>query len=128
MPITGFESGAVLLYLADKAQRLIPATGAARYQVGQLGYFKKYAPEKVPAAIERYMKETQRRFGVLDRHLATVPYLATTYSVADLMNVTWVHAGEGLGVAIEDSEHLRRWHDDVMARPGVQRGYALQPT
>ena len=103
-PVTVFESGAVLVYLAEKAGKLLAKSGAERYaalewvffnaggtgpMLGQLGYFSKFAPEKVPAAIERFTKEAHRLFGVLDKRLAQVPYLAGEFSIADIMNMTW---------------------------------------
>ncbi|MBC8067276.1 MAG: glutathione S-transferase N-terminal domain-containing protein [Deltaproteobacteria bacterium] len=142
-PITVFESGAILIYLADKAQALLPAEGAARYQVfewvffnaggtgpmiGQLGYFAKSAKEKIPHAIDRFTKEVERLLGVLDVRLGEARYLAGEFSIADLMNVTWARAaGSRIGMDLSVYPNLTRWLDEVEARPAVKRGLAMKP-
>jgi GSH-dependent disulfide-bond oxidoreductase len=142
-PVTVFESGAVLIYLADKAKALLPARGAARYQVlqwvffnvggtgpmiGQLEYFTHAAKEKLPPAIARYTKETERLLGVLDERLGHARYLAGEFSIADLMNVTWARAaGSRIGMDLSRYPNLLRWLDEVEARPAVARGLAMKP-
>jgi GST-like protein len=142
-PIAIFESGAVLVYLADKTGRLLPRDRAERYTVlewvffnaggpgpmiGQLGYFTKFAPEKVPAAIERFTKEAERLFRVLDGRLAQVPYLAGELSIADIMNVTWPRAARTfLGMELGGYRHLTRWIDELEARPAFARALAMKP-
>jgi GSH-dependent disulfide-bond oxidoreductase len=138
-----FESGAVLLYLAEKAGRLLGPdrfttlewmffnAGGTGPMGGQLGYFAKFAKEKLPAMIERYLKEVQRLFGVLDRRLGESAYLAgPDYSIADLMNFTWPHALLNFGIdglEVAPYPHLARWIDAIAARPAVQRGLERKP-
>lgn len=138
-----FESGAVLLYLAEKAGRLL---GPDRYTTlewmffnaggvgpmgGQLGYFAKFAKEKIPHAIERYTKEVQRLFGVLDKRLGESAYLAgPEFSIADVMNYSWPRSLLGFGIEGIDLAaypHLARWQDAIAARPAVQRALARTP-
>jgi GST-like protein len=142
-PVTIFESGAILVYLAEKTGRLLPATGADRYTVlewvffniggpgpilGQLGYFTKFAQEKVPHAIDRFTKESERLFRVLDGRLAKGPYLAGELSIADLANLTWPRAARTfLGMDLGGYRHLTRWLDELEARPAVARALALKP-
>jgi GST-like protein len=141
--VTVFESGAVLVYLAEKAGKLLPTSGAARYATlewvffnaggpgpifGQLGYFSKFAPEKVPPAIERFTKETERLLRVLDGRLATVRYLAGDFSIADIMNMTWVRAARTfLGLDLSPHAHLVRWLDELERRPAFERALAMKP-
>ncbi|MCC7413234.1 MAG: glutathione S-transferase N-terminal domain-containing protein [Gammaproteobacteria bacterium] len=142
-PYPVFESGAILMYLADKTGRLLPHDTAARYDVvqwlmfqmgsvgpffGQCGHFKGYAPEPIPYAIDRYYRETLRLYGVLDRRLAAQPYLAgADYSIADVAVYPWtmpvIRALHG--VDIDEFAHVRRWGEEIAARPAVQRGTAL---
>lgn len=139
-----FESGAVLTYLAEKTGKFLAKDGPERYaalewvffnigntgpMLGQLGFFKKFAPEKIPLAIERYTKEAERLFGVLDRRLAEVPYLAgAEYTIADMINVTWVSAGRSfLGLSFDAYPHLVKWIEAVEARPAVARALAMKP-
>ena len=140
---TVFESGAIAIYLAEQTRQLLPAGGPERYEVlewvffnvggtgpmvGQLGHFVKFASEKVPYAIDRYQKETERLLGVLDGRLGKVPYLAgAAYSIADLMNVTWARAAGRFGVDLEPFRHLTRWLGEVEARPAVARALARKP-
>jgi GST-like protein len=137
-PISLFESGAILIYLAEKAGRLIPADPAARYvclqwlmfqmggvgpMFGQYGHFHNYAPEKIPYAMERYAKEVQRLHRVLDKRLADAPFLAgEDYSIADIATFPWLRFPERRGVNLDDFPHVKRWHDAIAARPAVQRG------
>jgi GST-like protein len=136
-PYPIFESGAILLYLADKTGRLMPEDTAGRYRViqwlmfqmaglgpmlGQLGHFSRYAPEKIPYSIERYRKESGRLLGVLDRRLGEADYLAGEYSVADIACFPWVRTVEIHGGGLDDFPNLRRWHQSIAGRPAVQRG------
>jgi GST-like protein len=138
-----FESGAILLYLAEKTGRLLPADPAGRSQAlqwlmfqmagvgpmqGQANVFFRYAPEKIPFAIERYQNETRRLYEVLDRRLGEAEYLAGDYSIADVATWPWVSIHEWAGVAVEGLEHLQRWMGAVAARPAVQRGRAVPVT
>jgi len=136
-----FESGAVLLYLAEKAGRLLPAdpTGRSRalqwlmFQMGGLGpmqgqanVFVRYAPERIPFAIERYQRETRRLYEVLDRRLGEAAYLAgDDYSVADVATWPWVSIHGWAGIEVGGLENLQRWMQAVEARPAVQRGRAV---
>jgi len=141
-PISVFESGAILLYLADKSERFIPGEARGRvevlewlfWQVGGLGpmlgqnhHFSRYAPEKLPYAIDRYTKEVGRLFGVLNKRLADREFVATHYSIADMSCYTWVVPWKGLGQDMGDFPHLKRWFDSIQARPAVQRAYEGVP-
>ncbi len=135
-----FESGAILLYLAETTGRLIPADPKARSQVvqwlmfqmggigpmqGQANVFYRYAPEPIPYAIERYQKETRRLYEVLDRRLAGRDYLVGDYSIADIASFTWVSTHEWSGVSLDGLGHVRRWLERIEARPAVQRGLTV---
>eukprot|EP01037_Dinobryon_pediforme_P022188 gene22188-23256_t len=144
-PLSLFESGAILIYLAEKTGQFLPASGHARYKVlewlnwqmggvgpmfGQANHFVKYAPEKVPYGITRYLNETKRLLGVLDRRLGEVEYMAGDYSIADMMTFPWVKSafvglGDDLALADSDIPNVRRWLATVEARPAVQRGMAV---
>jgi GSH-dependent disulfide-bond oxidoreductase len=139
-PIPVFESGAILLYLADKTGKFIARDLRGRvetlewlfWQMGNLGpmagqnnHFSSYAPEKLPYAIDRYRNEVNRLYGVLDRRLATRPYLAGDYSIADMASYPWVVPHERQGQNIADFPHVKRWLDAIAARPAVVRAYAL---
>lgn len=142
-PITIFESGAVLTYLADKTGKLLAKSGAARYtalewlffnaggtgpMLGQLGYFTKFAQEKVPHAIDRFTKEAERLLRVLDKRLAGERYLAGDFSIADIMNFTWPNAARGfLGMDLSPFPHVVRWLDDLAQRPAFAKGLAMKP-
>ncbi|HEX4261918.1 MAG TPA: glutathione S-transferase N-terminal domain-containing protein [Acetobacteraceae bacterium] len=132
-----FESGAILIYLAEKAGRLIPADPAQRYiclqwlmfQMGSVGpmfgqwnHFATYAPEKLPYAIERYTNEVARLYRVLDKRLAEAEYLAGEYSIADIATYPWARNPGRRGVDLAALPHLARWLDAVAERPAVQRG------
>ncbi|HEV7988008.1 MAG TPA: glutathione S-transferase N-terminal domain-containing protein [Candidatus Binataceae bacterium] len=140
-PFSLFESGAILLYLAEKTGKLMPSETRARYRaiewlmfqmanvgpmLGQAGHFRNAAPEKIPYAIERYTNESRRLFNVLDRRLAEVPFVAGEYSIADIATYPWVVAAlkaqpEQLGTRPD----LKRWIDALAARPAVQKGMAV---
>ncbi len=132
-----FESGAILLYLAEKTARLIPSDTKARSQViqwlmfqmggigpmqGQANVFARYAPEPIPYAIERYQKETRRLYEVLNRRLTGRDYLVGDYSIADIASFTWVRAHDWSGVSLDGLGHVRRWLERIEARPAGQRG------
>jgi GST-like protein len=135
-----FESGAILLYLAEKTGKLLPADAKDRsraiqwlmFQMGGVGpmqgqanVFFRYAPEKIPFAIERYQKETRRLYEVLDRRLGEAAYLAGDYSIADVATWPWVTLHGWAGVELDGLEHLQRWVKQVGERPAVQRGRAV---
>lgn len=137
-----FESGAILVYLAEKAGALMPADRKGRSRVmqwlmfqmggvgpmmGQANVFYRYAPEKIPYAIERYQRETRRLLEVLETRLAKHPWLADEYSVADIANFAWVRTYDWSGVSIEGLDGVRGWLERIAARPAVQRGLAIPP-
>lgn len=132
-----FESGAIMLYLAERAGKLIPNDEKGRSRViqwlmfqmgglgpmmGQANVFNRYFPEKIPAAIDRYMRESRRLLEVLDGHLGNHEYLAGDYSIADIANWSWAHIHEWPGIDISGLDHLERWMASIAARPAVQRG------
>ena len=137
-PYAVFESGAILLYLAEKTGRFLPGDTRARFDViqwlmfqmggvgpmlGQVHHFRGYAPEKITYAIERYTNEATRLYGVMDRRLAQVPYLAgQDYSIADMAVFPWCRNWEGQGQDIGQFPHFKRWFEAIAARPAVQRG------
>ena len=137
-----FESGAIMLYLAERAGRLIPADEKGRSRVvqwlmfqmgglgpmmGQANVFTRYFPEHLPAAIDRYRRESRRLLEVLDGRLADHEYLAGDYSIADIANFAWARTHEWPGVSIDGFDHLQRWLEAIAARPAVQRGLAAPP-
>ena len=138
-----FESGAILIYLAEKTGKLLPAEPKARSRVlqwlmfqmggvgpmmGQANVFFRYAPEKIPYAIERYQRESRRLFEVLERQLKDSKYIANDeYSIADIALHSWVAGYEWSGVSIEGLPGLKRWLDLVGARPAVIKGRAVPP-
>ncbi|MCC7410812.1 MAG: glutathione S-transferase N-terminal domain-containing protein [Gammaproteobacteria bacterium] len=132
-----FESGAILVYLADKTGQLLPAEPRRRSQVlqwlmfqmggvgpmqGQANVFHRYAPERIPYAIERYQRECRRLYEVLDRRLAEHEYLVDDYSIADIANWCWVRVWDWAGLSIDGLDHLGRWLEAIAARPAAQRG------
>ena len=138
-PVSLFESGAILLYLAEKTGLFLPHDLRGRAEVlqwlfwqvgglgpmsGQNGHFSFYAPEKIPYAIERYVKETNRLYGVMDGRLADRPFLAGDYSIADMASYPWVVPYERYGQRLEDFPNLRRWFEAIKARPAVAKVYA----
>jgi glutathione S-transferase len=136
-----FESGAILIYLAEKTGKLMPRDEKGRSRViqwlmfqmggigpmmGQANVFFRYAPEKIPYAIERYQRECRRLFEVLERQLQDHEYLANdAYSIADIANWSWVHTYKWSGVSIDGLPNLQRWLDALRARPAVERGRAV---
>ena len=138
-----FESGAILIYLAEKTGRLMPADPKGRSRVlqwlmfqmggigpmmGQANVFFRYFPEKIQPAIDRYQGESRRLFRVLDHHLAAHEFLAGDYSIADIANWAWVRTHHWSGVEVDDLPHLRRWRDQIRARPAVARGITIPPS
>jgi GSH-dependent disulfide-bond oxidoreductase len=135
-----FESGAILIYLAEKTGRLLPRDTQGRSRViqwlmfqmggvgpmmGQANVFHRYAPEKIPYAIDRYQREVRRLLEVLNTRLADHEYLAGDYSIADIAHFPWVRGYDWAGVTIDGLDHLKRWLDAVGTRPAVQRGLAV---
>jgi GSH-dependent disulfide-bond oxidoreductase len=135
-----FESGAILIYLAEKTGRLMPADPKGRSRVlqwlmfqmggigpmmGQANVFFRYFPEKIQPAIDRYQGECRRLFRVLDHHLAGHEFLAGDYSIADIANWAWVRTHRWSGVEVDDLPHLRRWRDQLRERPAVARGITI---
>ena len=138
--ISVFESGAILIYLAEKTGKLLPRQGAGRYAVlewlmfqmggigpmlGQAHHFRLYAPEPIQYAIDRYTNESNRLYGVLDRRLNDHEYVAGDYSIADISIMPWLRFPERQGIDIAEYPNVRRWRDGIAARPPVQRGLAL---
>jgi len=136
-PFTLFESGAILVYLAGKTGKFLPASVSGKYialqwlmfQMGGIGpifgqvhHFLRAAKEKVPYAIERYTKENRRLYGVLDARLGEVPFLAEEYSIADIATYPWVLRHEWQQVDLAEYPNVKRWFDTISARPAVQRG------
>lgn len=132
-----FESGAILIYLAEKTGKLLPTEQKSRFQVlewlmfqmggvgpmfGQLNHFKRFAPEKLPYAIERYEKETLRIYGVLDKQLQDNEFICGDYSIADVATYPWVAIYEFQSLTLDNYPNLKRWVDMVQQRPSVQRG------
>ena len=137
-----FESGAILIYLAEKTGKFLPRDVNGRSRViqwlmfqmsgvgpmmGQANVFFRYAPEKIPYAIDRYQREVLRLFGILDTQLATHEYIAGDYSIADIALWPWVRGYEWSGVTLEGLDHLKRWHDVIAERPAVKKGMAIPP-
>jgi len=139
-PVSVFESGAILLYLAEKTRKLIPADLRGRvetlqwlvWQVAGLGpmagqnhHFVQYAPEKLPYAITRYVNETNRLYGVLNRRLADRPFVAgPEYTIADIACYPWIVPHQRQKQNLDDFAHLKRWFEAIKARPATQRAYA----
>ena len=140
-PMALMESGAIMIYLAEKTGKFLPAAGAARYDVlqwlmfqmggvgpifGQVHHFLRAAKEPVPYAIERYTTETRRLYGVLDKHLAGHEWLAAgAYTIADMITYPWVARHEWHKTDLNDFPGVKRWFDTLSARPAVQRGMAV---
>jgi GST-like protein len=132
-----FESGAILIYLAEKTGQLLPSDAKGRSRVlqwlmfqmggvgpmqGQANVFFRYFPQKLQGAIDRYQHETRRLYEVLDTRLGEVEYLAGDYSIADIATFPWVRVHDWAGVSLDGLTHLQRWLDAIAARPAVQRG------
>lgn len=139
-PLSVFESGAILMYLAEKTGQFWPLAPHARYRtaewvmwqmagfgpmLGQAGHFKRAAPDKIPYAIERYTNEAKRLYGVLDKQLEGKEYITGAYSIADMMSYPWSLASTWLEVPVEDFQNVARWQATMAARPAVARGMEL---
>jgi GST-like protein len=139
-PLAVFESGAILHYLADKSGRFCPPDPRGRSEVlqwvmwqmgglgpmlGQHGHFLLYAPERIPYAIERYRREAERLYGVLDRRLADREHLCGAYSIADMACWPWVVTWKRQQIELGSFPHVRRWYERLKQRPGLRRGYDL---
>ncbi len=142
-PLSVFESGAILQYLAEKTEKFLPADLRGRAETmqwlfwqmsglgpmaGQNGHFNNYAPEKIPYAINRYVKETERLYGVLDERLADREFIAGGYSIADMAAYPWIVPHERQGQNLSDFPNLKRWFETIQRRDAVQRAYALAKT
>jgi GSH-dependent disulfide-bond oxidoreductase len=143
-PISLFESGAILLYLAAKTGRLLPSETTAKYRVlqwlmfqmggvgpmlGQAHHFRIYAPEKIPYAIDRYSNEAKRLYGVMNRQLAKSKYIAgAEYSIADIAIFPWLRSWKNQGIDWADHPHLKGWFDEIGARAAVKRGVEVLAT
>ncbi len=137
-PISLFESGAILMYLAAKTGRFMPQSIRGKYEVlqwlmfqmggvgpmlGQAHHFRIYAPEKLPYAVERYTNEAQRLYGVMNKRLAKSKYLGgPEYSIADIAVFPWLRSWKNQGIDWDDYPHLKGWFDEIAGRPAVQRG------
>jgi GSH-dependent disulfide-bond oxidoreductase len=137
-PISLFESGAILVYLAAKTGKFMPATDREKYEVlqwlmfqmggvgpmlGQTHHFRMYAPEKIEYAINRYSNEAKRLYGVIDKRLAQSAWLGgDSYSIADIATFPWLRSWENQGIVLTDYPHLKAWFDKIADRPAVQRG------
>jgi GST-like protein len=136
-PISLFESGAILIYLAEKTGKFLPDVPRARYEVlqwlmfqmggigpmlGQAHHFRNYAPEPISYAIERYTNEAARLYGVIDKRLADRGFLAGDYSIADMATFPWLRSYERQGQDLDDFPNLKRWFETIAERPAVKRG------
>lgn len=140
-PISLFESGAILLYLAAKTGKFMPASDRGKYEVlqwlmfqmggvgpmlGQAHHFRIYAPEKIDYAINRYTNEARRLYGVMDKQLSTHKFIAgDSYSIADIAIFPWLRSWQNQGIDWADYPHLRKWFDGIAQRPAVQRGVTV---
>jgi GSH-dependent disulfide-bond oxidoreductase len=135
--ITVFESGAILIYLAEKTGKLLATEPKQRFQTiewlmfqmgsigpmfGQYNHFYKYAPEKIPYAIDRYKKETLRLYDVLNTQLAQTEYISGDYSIADIAIYPWVAAYQFMELTLDEHSELKRWYETLTERPAIQRG------
>ena len=137
-PISLFESGAILVYLASKTGKFMPRTDRERYEVlqwvmfqmggvgpmlGQAHHFRLYAPEKLPYAIDRYSNEAKRLYSVIDKRLSQSRFLGgKDYSIADIATFPWLRSWQNQGITLSDYPHLEQWFNAIDARPAVQRG------
>lgn len=139
-PLTIFESGAILEYLAEKHGKFMPKDPRGKYEVlqwlywqmanlgpnsGQANHFRHYAPEKIAYGVNRYTDEVNRLYGVMNTRLADREYLAGAYSIADMASWPWVVPYERMGQNLNDFPHMKRWFEALKARPAVDRGYAV---
>jgi GST-like protein len=139
-PVSVFESGAILIYLAEKTGRFLPKDLRGRFEaiqwlmwqmgglgpmLGQAHHFRQYAPEKIQYGIDRYTNEANRLYGVLNKRLAGREFVAGDYSIADMAAWPWIVPHERQGQKLEDFPHVQRWFDAMKARPAVQRGFGV---
>ncbi len=139
-PLAIFESGAILIHLAEKARSLLPDDPHRRFDVlqwlmwqmgnvgpmfGQANHFRNYAPEPIPYAIDRYTKEARRLMGVLDKQLAQREFVAGEYSIADIASYPWIRIYHRYEIDIAEYPHVGRWLEEIAARPAVERGMAI---
>jgi GST-like protein len=139
-PFAIFESGAILMYLAEKYGKLMPAETRRRYEViewlmfqmasvgpmlGQAHHFRLYAPEKLQYPIDRYTNEARRIYNVIDKRLGEVAYLAGEYSIADIAVYPWLVPHNLQGQNLDDTPNLKRWFEEIRSRPAVERGFAV---
>jgi GST-like protein len=139
-PIAIFESGAILMYLAEKTGKLMPSDPRGKYNViqwlmfqmasvgpmlGQAHHFRVYAPEKLEYAINRYTNEAKRIYNVIDKQLSQTPYIAGDYSIADIAIYPWLVPHNMQGQNLDDFPHLKKWYEGLRARPAVQAGFAV---
>lgn len=142
-PLSIFESGAILEYLADKTGAFLPRSGAARYNVlqwlywqmgglgpmaGQNHHFSQYAAEKIPYAISRYVNETARLYNVLDKQLAGKAFIAGEYSIADMASYPWIRSHEKQSQDLNDFTNVKSWLERISARPAIIKAYAKAAT
>lgn len=136
-PVTIFESGAILLYLAEKTGKLLPKSEFKRLEaiqwlffqvssmgpmLGQTHHFRTYAPEKIEYAINRYTKEAERLYKILDNRLSDHDFLADEYSIADIATFTWVRPRKMQGQNLDDYPNVKRWYDTIKVRPAISEG------
>jgi GST-like protein len=139
-PLALFESGAILIYLADKTELFLPKGPVVHYQTlqwlmfqmggvgpmfGQAHHFRRFAPEKLPYAIDRYTKEARRLYGVMDVQLKDHEYLAGPYTIADIATYPWVARHEWHGVDLNEVPNVKRWYETISQRPAVKKGMAV---
>jgi GST-like protein len=140
-PISLFESGVILIYLAEKTGKFYPTDARARYAVlewlmfqmggvgpmfGQAHHFRRFAPEQIPYAVDRYTNETKRLYGVMDKRLADHTYLSgDDYTIADIATFPWAARHEWQGVDLADFPNLKRWYDAIWDRPAVKKGFEV---
>jgi GST-like protein len=140
-PMPLFESGAILIYLAEKTGKFLPADPVARYatlqwlmfQMGSIGpmfgqanHFRTYAPEQIEYAVKRYTNEMKRLYNVMDKQLGVTRYLAgNEYTIADIATFPWTRSWQNHGIVLDELPNVKRWFDDIAARPAVRRGVAV---
>ena len=139
-PVTIFESGAILLYLAEKTGKLLPKSEFKRLEaiqwlffqvssmgpmLGQTHHFRTYAPEKIEYAINRYTKEAERLYKILDKRLSDHDFLADEYSIADIATFTWVRPRKMQGQNLDDYPNVKRWYDTIKVRPAISEGLSV---
>lgn len=139
-PLAMFESGAILMYLAEKTGKLMPSDTRGKYNViqwlmfqmgtvgpmlGQAHHFRRYAPEKLEYAVNRYTNEAKRIYNVIDKRLSEAPYLAGDYSIADIATYPWLVPHSMQGQNLEEYPNLNRWFAEMRERPAVKRGFAV---